>query len=79
MRSLAIDALVRRAGGFRPVALATLLAATKLAMRELARRWPALDAEIHRLDAELDRLVAQAAPQLTALRGQRASRPGPTA
>jgi transposase len=38
-------------------------------MRELARRWLALDAEIGRLDAELDRLVAQAAPQLIALPG----------
>jgi transposase len=69
VRSLAIEALVTRAAGFRPGALATPLAATKLAMRELARRWLTLDAEIRRLDAELDRLVAQAAPRLTALLG----------
>jgi hypothetical protein len=37
------------------------------ATRELARRWQLLDAEVGRLDGELDRLVAQAAPQLTAL------------
>jgi transposase len=41
----------------------------QLAMRELARRWLALDAEVGRLDTELDRLVAQTAPQLTALLG----------
>jgi transposase len=69
VRSLAIEALVRRAAGFRPGVLSTSAAATKLAMRELARRWQALDAEVGRLDAELDRLVAQAAPALTALLG----------
>jgi transposase len=69
LRGLAVAVLVRRAAGFRPGALATPLAATKLAMRKLARRWLALDAEVGRLDAELDRLVAQAAPQLTALLG----------
>jgi hypothetical protein len=69
VRSLAIDGLVTRAAGFRPGALATPVAATKLAMRELARRWQLLDAEVGRLDGELDRLVAQAAPQLTALLG----------
>ena len=69
VRSLAIEAVVSRAAGFRPGALSTPLAATKLAMRELARRWLALDAEIGRLDGVLDRLVAQAAPQLTALCG----------
>jgi hypothetical protein len=62
VRSLAIQALVRRAAGFRSGALATPLAATKLAMRELARRWLALDAEIGRLDGVLDRLGPAASP-----------------
>lgn len=44
-------------------------AARSVAMRELARRWQLLDAEVGRLDGELDRLVAQAAPQLPALLG----------
>jgi transposase len=69
VRSLAIQALVRQAARFRPGALSTPVAATKLAMRELARRWLALDAEVGRLDAELDRLVAQAAPALIELLG----------
>jgi transposase len=49
--------------------LTTPCAATKLAMRELARRWLTLTAEICRLDTELDRLVAQTAPDLTSLLG----------
>jgi transposase len=69
LRGLVIAVLVTRAAGFRPGPLSTPVAATKLAMRELARRWLALDAEVGRLDAEMDRLVAQAAPQLTALLG----------
>jgi transposase len=69
LRGLAIEALVKRAAGFRPGTLSTPVAATKLAMRELARRWLTLDAEIGRLDTELDRLVGQTAPQLTALVG----------
>ncbi len=69
LRGLAIAVLVTRAAAFRPGALDTPVAATKLAMRELARRWQLLDAEVGRLDGELDRLVAQAAPQLTALLG----------
>jgi transposase len=44
-------------------------AATKFALRPLARRYEALSAEIVELDAHLDRLVAQAAPQLVALAG----------
>jgi transposase len=57
LRGLAIAVLVTRAAGFRPGALDTPVAATKLAMRELARRWQLLDAEVGRLDGELDRLV----------------------
>jgi transposase len=44
-------------------------AATKFALRSLARRYEALSAEIAALDAHLDRLVAQAAPELVSLAG----------
>jgi transposase len=43
--------------------------ATKLALRSLARRYQALSEEIAELDTHLDRLVAQAAPELVSLPG----------
>jgi len=43
--------------------------ATKFALRSVARRYEALSAEIADLDAHLDRLVAQAAPELVSLPG----------
>ncbi len=43
--------------------------ATKLALRSVARRYEALSAELAELDAHLDRLVAQAAPELVSLPG----------
>ena len=42
-------------------------AATKFALRSIARRYRALSVEISELDAQLARLVAQAAPELTSL------------
>jgi transposase len=42
-------------------------AATKLALRSVARRHEALSEEIAELDVQLDRLVAEAAPELLAL------------
>ena len=44
-------------------------AATKLALRSLARRYRRLSEEIAELDARLGRLVAQTAPELTSLPG----------
>jgi transposase len=44
-------------------------AATKFALRSVARRYEALSREIAELDAHLDRLVAQVAPELVALPG----------
>ena len=41
--------------------------ATKLALRSVARRYQALSVEVSKLDAQLDRLVAEAAPQLVSL------------
>jgi transposase len=43
--------------------------ATKFALRSVAHRYEALSAEISELDAHLDRLVAQAAPELISLPG----------
>src|SRR5215213_3620224 len=44
-------------------------AATKFALRSVARRYQALSREIAELDAQLDRLVRQIAPQLVSLAG----------
>ena len=46
-----------------------VLTATRFALRSVARRHEALSAEIVELDAHLDRLVAQAAPELVSLPG----------
>ncbi len=43
--------------------------ATKFALRSVARRYEALSAEIAELEAHLDRLVAQVAPELVSLAG----------
>jgi len=43
--------------------------ATKFALRSVARRYKALSEEISELEAHLDRLVAQAAPELVSLAG----------
>ena len=43
--------------------------ATKLALRSVARRYEALSDEIAELEAHLDGLVAQAAPQMVSLAG----------
>ena len=43
--------------------------ATKFALRSVARRYEALSGEIAELDVQLDRLVAQVAPELVSLAG----------
>jgi transposase len=43
--------------------------ATRFALRSVARRYGALSEEISELEAHLDRLVAQAAPELVSLAG----------
>jgi transposase len=53
----------------RPGPIATTTAATKLALRLLGERYQALDDELARVDAELDRLTTQAAPELRQLCG----------
>jgi transposase len=53
------------AAAFRPSRdLDDVTTATKFALREIARRWTALDDEITRLDAHLDQLVTATAPDL---------------
>ncbi|WP_327072777.1 IS110 family transposase [Kitasatospora purpeofusca] len=63
-------ALIRTLARLRSGAdLSTPLAATKAALRRLARRHQALDEEITELDSEIGPLVRQAAPELLALFG----------
>src|SRR5215203_104778 len=46
-----------------------LLAGVKTALRDLARRWKALDAEIKALNKQIEALVRVAAPELVRLHG----------
>ena len=46
-----------------------MMAATKFSLRSVARRYQHLCEEIHKLDEQLDRLVAEAAPELMAVDG----------
>jgi transposase len=62
--------LVAKVSGFRPGANPSdVQAATKFALRSVARRHQRLSEEICELDEQLDRLVAEAAPELVALEG----------
>jgi transposase len=70
LRGLSTKELVSVAARFRigddPHDVAS---ATKFALRSVARRYEVLSEEIAELDAHLDRLVAQAAPELVSLAG----------
>jgi transposase len=70
LRGLSTKELVSVAARFRlgdgPCDVPT---ATKFALRSVARRYEALSEEISELEAHLDRLVAQAAPELLSLAG----------
>jgi transposase len=62
--------LVDTCARFRPGSdLDEVHTATKFALRSVARRYQQLSEEIAELEEQLDRLVAKAAPQLTALTG----------
>jgi transposase len=64
LRGLSTKELVSVAARFRlGDGLREVPAATKFALRSVARRYEALSAEIAELEAHLDRLVAQAAPE----------------
>jgi transposase len=70
LRGLSTKELVCVAARFRLAAdPSDVPAATKFALRSVARRYEALSAEIAELDAHLGRLVAQVAPELVSLPG----------
>jgi transposase len=66
---LKTKALVRACAAMRPGPLTSTSAATKTTLRVLARRWQQLQAELDRLDLQLQELVSAAAPTLVALPG----------
>jgi hypothetical protein len=66
---LKTKALVGICAGMRPGPLTSPTAATKTTLRTLARRWQQLQSELDQLDAQLQALVAAAAPTLLALPG----------
>jgi transposase len=69
LRGLPATKLAAAAARLQPGPALTTLAATQLALCVLGERYAALDTEVARLDAELDRLTAQAAPRLRQLCG----------
>jgi transposase len=69
LRALPAKRLASTAARLRPGSILTTTAATKLALRLLGQRYQALEAELAAVDAELDRLTAQAAPRLRQLCG----------
>ena len=64
LRALSTSRLVGKAAQLRPGALGSPLAASKLALRHLARRCQTLEVEIRSLDGQLARLTTTASPQL---------------
>jgi transposase len=76
LRRLSLEQLVPVAARLRPGELAGPLAATKLALRTLARRHQPLSAEVAHLDQQMAKLTATTAPRLLA-RGGSAPRPRP--
>jgi transposase len=71
LRGLRGRSLIEAALALEPVAgvPVSVSDATQVALRELAGRWQALQAELDRLDELLDVLVAKAAPDLLAVAG----------
>jgi transposase len=70
LRGLSTKELVSAAARFRlGDGPSDVQAATKFALCSVARRYEALSSEIAQLEAHLDRLVAQAAPELVSLAG----------
>jgi transposase len=66
LRPLPTTEVVRLAARYRVADPTTALAATKLALKELAIRVTQLDEQVDRLDAVLEPLVAKTCPQLLA-------------
>jgi len=70
LRALSTAKLVTKVSRFRPgTNPSEVEAATKFALRSVARRYQRLSEEISELDEQLDRLVAEAAPELLAVKG----------
>ena len=69
LRGLKLKARVRVCARWRPGKAQTTVAYAKKALRHLARRYEALDAEIGELEADIRRLCAQANPALLAAPG----------
>ena len=68
LRGFSTKELVAVAARFRPGGNpGDVEEATRFALRSVARRYQALSEEIALLDAQLDRLVAESAPELTSL------------
>jgi len=70
LRALSTAALIATAARFRPsLCPQTPEAASKLALRSIARRYQGLAQEIATLDQHLGQLVSEAAPTLVAIKG----------
>jgi transposase len=69
LRQLKPAEMIERAARFRATNPTSPVDATRIALREIARRWQALDEEIGRLDGLLEPLVTAAAPALVARHG----------
>ena len=69
LRGLPLARLVQTAAAVRPGPLTDPQAATKFTLRELARRYQLLTAELDRLDGQLAALAPKAAPGLLGRRG----------
>jgi transposase len=69
LRALSAVRLVQTAARLEPGPVTTPVAAARLGLRTLARRYQVLSAELTILDTELDRLTRAAAPKLVALFG----------
>ena len=65
LRALSTSRLVGKAAQLRPGERVSPVAASKLALRHLARRCQLLEAEINSLDTQLAHLTAAASPHLT--------------
>jgi hypothetical protein len=64
MRDLSAPKLITRAAALRPAGRTDVLGANKVALRLLARRAQAMDAEIAEINALLEPLVVETAPDL---------------
>jgi len=69
LRHLRAGPMLEHASAYRPGTKRDLVSLTKLSLRLLARRAVALEAEVAELDALLNPLVAETAPELLAVMG----------